>query len=64
MGSDANGVNHEEGAKRSVLHGDTHSEQFLSELIGATAYPARHLSMESSYEYGSRAGAWRILREF
>ncbi len=57
-------LNYEEGAERSVLHGDTHSEQFLSELIGATAYPARHLSMESSYEYGSRAGAWRILREF
>ena len=40
------------------------SEQFLSEIIGAAAYPARHLSMESIYEYGSRAGVWRILREF
>jgi allantoinase len=47
-----------------VLHGDSGSEQFLSEIIGAAAYPARHLSMESIYEYGSRAGAWRILREF
>ena len=40
------------------------SEQFLSEIIGAQAFPARHLSMESIYEYGSRAGVWRILREF
>ena len=47
-----------------VLHGDAASEQFLSEIIGAQAYPARHLSMESIYEYGSRAGVWRILREF
>jgi putative urate catabolism protein len=47
-----------------VLHGDPASEQFLSEIIGAQAYPARHLSMESIYEYGSRAGVWRILREF
>jgi allantoinase len=47
-----------------VLHGDKTSEQFLSEIIGASAYPARHLSIESVYEYGSRAGVWRILREF
>jgi len=47
-----------------VLHGDAGSEQFLSEIIGAQAFPARHLSMESIYEYGSRAGVWRILREF
>ena len=57
-------LNYEEGAERSVLHGDPASEQFLSEIIGAPAYPARHRSMESIYEYGSRAGAWRILREF
>jgi putative urate catabolism protein len=57
-------LNYEEGGESSVLHGDTESEQFLSEIIGAAAYPARHLSMESIYEYGSRAGAWRILREF
>jgi putative urate catabolism protein len=57
-------LNYEEGAENSVLHGDAHSEQFLSEIIGAAAYPARHLSMESIYEYGSRAGVWRILREF
>lgn len=57
-------LNYEEGGENSVLHGDAGSEQFLSEIIGAQAYPARHLSMESIYEYGSRVGAWRILREF
>ncbi len=57
-------LNYEEGGENSVLHGDAASEQFLSEIVNATAYPARHLSMESMYEYGSRAGVWRILREF
>jgi allantoinase len=57
-------LNYEEGGENSVLHGDAGSEQFLSEIIGAAAYPARHLSMESVYEYGSRVGVWRILREF
>ena len=57
-------LNYEEGGENCVLHGDAGSEQFLSEIIGAQAYPARHLSMESIYEYGSRAGVWRILREF
>jgi len=57
-------LNYEEGAENSVLHGDGASETFLSEIIGAPAYPARHMSMESIYEYGSRAGVWRILREF
>ncbi len=57
-------LNYEEGGENSVLHGDAGSEQFLSEIIGAAAYPDRHLSMESIYEYGSRVGAWRILREF
>jgi putative urate catabolism protein len=57
-------LNYEEGGEHSVLHGDAGSEQFLSEIIGAQAYPARHLSMESIYEYGSRVGVWRILREF
>ena len=57
-------LNYEEGGETSVLHGDKVSEVFLSEIIGARAYPARHLSMESIYEYGSRAGVWRILREF
>ncbi len=57
-------LNHEEGGENCVLHGDAASETFLSEIIGAQAYPARHLSMESIYEYGSRAGVWRLLREF
>jgi len=57
-------LNYEEGGEASVLHGDAASEQFLSEIVGAPAYPARHLSIESIYEYGSRAGVWRILREF
>ena len=57
-------LNYEEGGESSVLHGDKTSEQFLSEIIGAQAYGARHMSMESIYEYGSRAGVWRILREF
>ncbi|MBG7620838.1 allantoinase PuuE [Herbaspirillum sp. AP02] len=57
-------LNYEEGGENCVLHGDPASEQFLSEIIGAAAYPARHMSMESIYEYGSRAGVWRILREF
>lgn len=57
-------LNYEEGSERNVLHGDAGSEQFLSEIIGAESYPARHMSMDSMYEYGSRVGVWRILREF
>lgn len=57
-------LNVEEGSEYCVLHGDTHSETFLSEIIGASAYPARHMSMESMYEYGARAGSWRILDAF
>lgn len=57
-------LNHEEGAENSVLEGDAASETFLSEIIGAAAYPMRHMSMESIYEYGSRAGLWRVLRAF
>jgi len=57
-------LNYEEGGENNILHGDPGSEQFLSELIGASSYPARHMSMESVYEYGSRAGVWRLLREF
>jgi putative urate catabolism protein len=57
-------LNYEEGAESNVLHGDSGSEHFLSEIIGAASYRARHMSMESLYEYGSRAGVWRILREF
>ena len=57
-------LNYEEGGENNVLHGDAGSEQFLSEIVGAASYPDRHMSMESIYEYGSRAGVWRILREF
>ena len=57
-------LNYEEGGENSVLHGDAGSEQFLSEMANPPAYPMRHLSMESIYEYGSRVGVWRILREF
>jgi allantoinase len=57
-------LNDEEGAENSVLHGDAASETFLSEIIGASAFADRHLSMESMYEYGSRAGVWRVLRTF
>ena len=57
-------LNYEEGGENSVLHGDAGSEQFLSEMANPPAFAARHQSMESMYEYGSRAGAWRILREF
>lgn len=57
-------LNHEEGAENCVLHGDAGSETFLSEIIGAQAFPMRHMSMESIYEYGSRAGLWRVLRTF
>ncbi len=57
-------LNYEEGAECNVLDGDAGSERFLSEIVGAESYPARHMSMESIYEYGSRAGVWRILREF
>ena len=57
-------LNYEEGGENCVLHGDEHSEIFLSEIIGAQAYADRHLSMESIYEYGSRAGFWRLHRLF
>ncbi|AMO36956.1 allantoinase PuuE [Thauera humireducens] len=57
-------LNYEEGGENCVLHGDAGSEQFLSELFNAASYPERHLSMEGIYEYGSRVGVWRFLREF
>ncbi len=57
-------LNYEEGGERHILHGDDGSEQFLSEISGADSYPARHLSMDSIYEYGSRVGFWRIHQEF
>ncbi|WDE07833.1 allantoinase PuuE [Thalassomonas viridans] len=57
-------LNYEEGGENCVLHGDEHSEIFLSEIIGAQPYNDRHMSMESMYEYGSRAGFWRLHRLF
>jgi allantoinase len=57
-------LNYEEGGENCVLHGDAGSEQFLSEMSNPPAFRARHLSMEGIYEYGSRVGVWRILREF
>ncbi|MFQ3237628.1 MAG: allantoinase [Paraglaciecola sp.] len=57
-------LNYEEGAENCVLHGDQQSEVFLSDIIGAQAYSERHLNMESLYEYGSRAGFWRLHRLF
>ena len=56
-------LNFEEGGENNVLHGDVSSEAFLSEITGAQAWPGkRHHNMESLYEYGSRAGFWRIHR--
>ncbi|PKH21226.1 allantoinase PuuE [Enterobacterales bacterium CwR94] len=57
-------LNYEEGAENHVLHGDAGSEQFLSDIIGASSFPDRHMSMDSLYEYGARAGFWRIHHEF
>ena len=57
-------LNYEEGGENAVLHADAGSEQFLSEMFNPPSYPDRHMSMESIYEYGSRVGVWRILREF
>jgi len=57
-------LNYEEGGENATLHGDAGSEQFLSEMFNPASYPDRHMSMEGIYEYGSRAGVWRILRAF
>jgi putative urate catabolism protein len=58
-------LNYEEGGENCVLHGDPASEAFLSDMINPAAVPgARHMSMEQIYEYGSRAGVWRLLRLF
>ena len=58
-------INYEEGAENCVLHGDNASERFLSEIVGAEAIQGqRHANMESIYEYGSRAGFWRLHRIF
>ena len=58
-------VNYEEGGENNILHGDAASEAFLSEIVGAAAWPGqRHWNMESIYEYGARAGFWRLWRLF
>ncbi len=58
-------VNYEEGGENNILHGDAASEAFLSEILGAAPWPGqRHMNMESIYEYGSRAGYWRLWRMF
>ncbi len=57
-------INFEEGAENSVLNGDKGSEAFLSEMVGAGTHPDRAMAMESLYEYGSRAGFWRLYRLF
>jgi len=58
-------VNYEEGGENCILHGDRASEAFLSEIVGAQALEGvRHMNMESIYEYGSRAGFWRLHRMF
>ncbi len=58
-------INYEEGGENNILHGDAASEAFLSEVVGAAAWPGqRHMNMESIYEFGSRAGFWRLWRAF
>ncbi len=58
-------INYEEGGENNILHGDAASEAFLSEIVGAAAWPGqRHWNMESIYEYGARAGFWRLHRLF
>ena len=58
-------VNYEEGGENCILHGDKASEAFLSEIVGASPWPGqRHMNMESIYEYGARAGFWRLWRLF
>lgn len=57
-------INYEEGAENSVLNGDAGSEAFLSEMVGAASHPDRAMAMESLYEYGARAGFWRLHRLF
>jgi len=58
-------INYEEGGENCILHGDPASEAFLSEIVGADAWPnQRHMNMESIYEFGARAGFWRLHRMF
>jgi putative urate catabolism protein len=58
-------LNYEEGGERNILHGDESSEAFLSDVLGARPWPGqRHMNVESMYEYGARAGFWRLWRLF
>ena len=58
-------LNYEEGGENNVIHGDAGSEAFLYEIVGAASWPGqRHWNMESIYEYGARAGFWRLWRMF
>ena len=58
-------MNYEEGGERSILHGDSESESFLHEVVATEPLPGvRNMNVESTYEYGSRAGFWRLLRMF
>src|SRR4051812_50146282 len=58
-------VNFEEGGENNILHGDRASEAFLSDVLGAQPWPGqRHANIESMFEYGSRAGFWRLWRMF
>jgi putative urate catabolism protein len=57
-------LNYEEGSENCVLYGDSHSETFLSEIVGAHPIKGRNINMESLYEYGSRRGFWRIHNLF
>ena len=57
-------INYEEGAENCVVNGDAGSEAFLSEMVGAASHPDRAMAMESLYEYGARAGFWRLHRLF
>lgn len=58
-------INYEEGGENCILHGDEHSEAFLSEVVGASEWTGqRHMNIESMYEFGSRAGFWRLHRLF
>ena len=58
-------LNYEEGGENNILHGDAQSEAFLSDIAGAAPWPGqRHWNMESIYDYGARAGFWRLHRLF
>ena len=58
-------LNYEEGGENNILHGDAQSEAFLSDIAGAAPWPGqRHWNMESLYDYGARAGFWRLHRLF